>query len=75
MTTPLLISWAGMLTIEGRAVADWLNLIGAPLPKPPDRSLLTPAQCYLVRLTDVERARLWQSYQEALTPVGVGISE
>ena len=26
MTAPVLVSWAGHLTPEGKAVADWLNL-------------------------------------------------
>jgi hypothetical protein len=63
MTTPTLISWAGHLSPEGKAVADWLNRSGAELPKPPDRSLLTRAQCYLQRLSDVERAEVWAQYQ------------
>lgn len=68
-TTPMLISWAGHLSPEGKAVADWLNLIGAELPKPPDRSLLTPAQCYLRNLSDVERAALWSRFQAEGTEV------
>jgi hypothetical protein len=63
---PVLVNWAGSLTLEGEAVANYLNLIGQPLPKPPDKSLLKPAVLYLRGLTDAERCALWARYQAAL---------
>ncbi len=63
--TPALCAWSGHLTTEGQAVADWLNLIGAELPRPPDRSLLKPAQLYLRNLSPEQSAELWARYQAA----------
>lgn len=64
--TPVLVSWAGQLTVEGDALAGYLNLIGTPIPAP-DGSLLKPAALYLRVLSPIDREALWSRFEEHST--------
>lgn len=63
--TPRLVTWSGMLTADGEALAAYLDATGAAIPPAPSGSLITAAAHYFAGLTDDEAAQLWAQYRAA----------